>query len=99
MEKYKIILILIFILFVGKLKSQTFDDVLKTIEVNNKEIQASEKLIESKSYEYKNMVLPDGPDFSYGYFADNSSTPGPKETFEISQSFQMPCFYRNQSAL
>jgi len=98
--KSKIALVVLFmIVFSNYLKSQSFDEVLKTIELNNKEIQAKQHLLESKTYEYRSMVLPDGPDFSYGYFADNSSTPGPKETFEISQSFQMPCFYKNQSAL
>jgi len=99
MMKNRILLILFLTLVVSELKSQTFDEVLKTIEANNIEIQANQKLLESKTFEYRNMVLPDGPEFSYGYFPDNSSTPGPKETFEISQSFQMPCFYRNQSSL
>ncbi|HAN17618.1 MAG: hypothetical protein A2X13_15350 [Bacteroidetes bacterium GWC2_33_15] len=100
MEKYKISLVLFFLLFMaGEIKSQSVDEILKSIEANNNEILASKKLLESKTYEYKNRILPDGPEFSYGYFPDNSSTTGPKETFEISQSFQMPCFYRNQSAL
>jgi outer membrane protein TolC len=56
-------------------------------------------MVESKTYEYRSAVLPKGPSFSYGYFPDNSTNPGPKETFEISQTLQMPCFYRNQSLL
>ncbi|OFX84259.1 MAG: hypothetical protein A2W99_00610 [Bacteroidetes bacterium GWF2_33_16] len=98
--KNKITLVLIMIIvFISELKSQSFDEILKTIESNNQDIQAAQKLLESKIYEYKNMILPEGPEFSYGYFPDNSSNIGSKETFEISQSFQMPCFYRNQSSL
>jgi len=93
-------MILFFLLISSaEMKSQTIDEVLKTIESNNQEILAAQKLVESKTYEYRSMVLPEGPAFSYGYFPDNSTNPGPKETFEISQSFQMPCFYRNQSSL
>ena len=97
-NKTSLLLILI-LAFGSNVKSQSFDDILKTIEANNKELQAGQKLTDSKTYEYKNLILPDGPEFSYGYFPDNSTTTGPKETFEISQSFQMPCFYKNQSAL
>lgn len=93
-------MILFFLLiFSADLKSQTIDDVLKIIESNNQKILAAQKLVESKTYEYRSMVLPEGPSFSYGYFPDNSTNPGPKETFEISQTLQMPCFYRNQSSL
>ncbi|MFC2104605.1 TolC family protein [Bacteroidota bacterium] len=97
--KNRISLILV-ILFAFSLNSfsQSFDKILKAIEQNNKDLQAGSKYVESKSYEYKLNNLPEGPEISYGYFPDNSSTPGTKEIFEVSQSFQMPCFYRNQSA-
>ena len=91
-------LIFIFLVFSTVLKAQSIDDVLKTIEGNNKEIQAGSKYVESKTYEYKQANLPDGPELSYGYFPNNSTVSGTKEVFEVSQSFQMPCFYRNQSA-
>jgi len=78
--------------------AQSFNELLNTIEENNTEIQASKKYVESKTYEYKSENLPGGPEFSYGYFPDNSTVSGTKEVLEVSQSFQMPCFYRNQSA-
>ncbi|MBU8893068.1 MAG: TolC family protein [Bacteroidales bacterium] len=78
--------------------SQSFNEILETIEQNNKELQAGNKFLESKIYEHKQNNLPGGPSLSYGYFPDNSSVSGTKEVFEVSQSFQMPCFYRNQSA-
>jgi outer membrane protein, heavy metal efflux system len=100
MMKNKITLILALILvFTNSIQSQTINEILKIIETNNMDIQAAQKMLESKKYEYKNMVMPEGPEFSYGYFPETSSNPGPKETFEISQSFQMPVFYQNQSAL
>lgn len=90
--------IIIFLSFTLVSKAQSYSDILKTIEENNTEIQASKKYVESKVYEYKTENLPSGPSFSYGYFPDNSTVSGTKEVVEVSQSFQMPCFYRNQSA-
>ncbi len=78
--------------------SQSFDEILNTIEENNKDIQAGKKYIESKSYEYKKDNLPEGPKLTYGYFPDNSSVPGTREVFEVSQSFQMPYYYINHKA-
>ena len=78
--------------------SQSFFDALNTIEKNNLELQAEKKYVESKSLEYKAANLPEGPEISYGYFPNNSTVPGTKEVFEISQSFQMPGYYTNFSA-
>src|SRR6056297_2210981 len=98
MMKNKIIFLLAFLWMISlNIFAQPVQDILKTIEKNNLEIQAGQKFLDSKKQEYKHNVLPGGPEFSYGYFPDNSNNPGPKETFQISQSFQMPFFYRNQS--
>lgn len=90
--------VLIFLAFAMNANSQTYDDVLKTIEENNKEIQAGRRLVESKYFDYRKDNLPEGPEISYGYFPDNSTTSGTKQVFEVSQSFQMPCYYRNHKA-
>jgi len=96
--KNKIIFLLALLWMISvNTSAQSIQDILKTIEKNNLEIQAGQKFLNSKEQEYKHNVLPEGPEFSYGYFPDNSNNPGPKETFQISQSFQMPFFYRNQS--
>ncbi|HKL08791.1 MAG TPA: TolC family protein [Bacteroidales bacterium] len=98
MMKNKIIFLLALLWMISvNTSAQSIQDILKTIEKNNLEIQAGQKFLNSKEQEYKHNVLPEGPEFSYGYFPDNSNNPGPKETFQISQSFQMPFFYRNQS--
>lgn len=98
MKSGKLIIFSLLLILSANGYSQTFDEVLKSIEQNNKDLQAGAKYVESKTYEHKQDNLPGGPELSYGYFPDNSSTPGTKEVFEVSQSFQMPCFYRNQSA-
>ena len=97
--KNKVIVLFSVLLFIsGNVFSQSFDEILNTIEQNNKDLQAGSKYLESKTYEYKLDNLPDGPELSYGYYPGNSATPGTKEVLEVSQSFQMPCFYRNRSA-
>ncbi len=96
--KNKNIILLILLLFSEGVYAQTFDSILKTIDENNKDIQAGRKYVESKSYEYRQHNLPEGPELSYGYFPNNDNVPGTKEVFEVSQSFQMPCFYRNHKA-
>jgi outer membrane protein TolC len=98
MKNRKLIFLYIFFIFSTNVFSQTFNDVLKAIEENNTDLQAGEKLVESKRFEYKQDNLPEGPELSYGYFPNNSTVPGPKEVFEVTQSLQMPCYYRNQSA-
>ena len=95
--KIVIIFFLLFI-FISNVFSQSFNGILKTIEENNKDIQAAKKYVESKSYEYRQHNLPEGPELKYGYFPKNNTVPGTKEVFEVSQSFQMPCFYRNHAA-
>ena len=95
--KNKSVLILIFLTLSLSGFSQSFDEILKMIEDNNPEIQASEKNLKSKVYEYKSENLPSGPSFSYGYFPDNSTVSGIKTTVGISQAFQMPWYYTNQA--
>ena len=98
MKINKLIIFSLLLMLTGNVFSQSFEGILKTIDENNKYIQAGKKYVESKSYEYRKDNLPDGPELSYGYFPDNSSVAGTKQVFEVSQSFQMPCYYRNQSA-
>lgn len=97
--KNKLMILTALFLFVSSdMMAQSLDEVLKTIKGNNLELQVGKKYVESKNLEHKQNNLPEGPDLSYGYFPNNSSVMGSKEVFEVSQSFQMPCFYRNQVA-
>lgn len=93
-----ILILALLLVFTLNAFSQSFNETLKTIEQNNKDLQAGKKYVESKSFEHKLDNVPDGPELTYGYFPNNSTVPGKKEIFEVSQSFQMPCYYRNQVA-
>ncbi|MEE4196777.1 MAG: TolC family protein [Bacteroidales bacterium] len=98
MMKHKLILMFLFLWIIGLNSSaQSIQSILNTIEKNNLEIQAGQKLLESKEQEYRHTVMPEGPEFSYGYFPESHENPGLKETFAISQSFEFPVTYRNQS--
>jgi outer membrane protein TolC len=92
----KLLLILTIVSF--NVSAQNYQELLKTIEKNNTDLQAGRKYVESKSFEHRLDNVPDGPELTYGYFPNNSTVPGTKEIFEVSQSFQMPCYYRNQVA-
>jgi len=98
MKTKSVIIFSLLFVFIGNVFSQSFDGILKTIEENNMDIQAGKKYVESKSNEYRQHNLPEGPELKYGYFPKNNTVPGTKEVFEVSQSFQMPCFYRNHTA-
>ena len=98
MKIRNIVLIILLFFIADNTYSQSFSDILKSIEENNKDLQAGEKYVESKSYEYKQHNLPEGPELKYGYFPNTDDTPGTKEVFEVSQSFQIPCYYRNHKA-
>lgn len=91
-------MLFVLLIFSSNVFSQSFNEILKTIEQNNKDLQAGKKYVESKAFEHKLDNVPDGPELTYGYFPNNSTVPGTKEIFEVSQSFQMPCYYRNQVA-
>jgi len=92
------LIVAVLMIFSSEVFSQSYSEMLKTIEQNNKDLQAGKKYVESKAYEYKLENLPEGPEVTYGYFPDNSTTPGAKEIFEVSQSFQIPWYYSNRSA-
>lgn len=98
MKSNRVIIFSLLLMFTSNVFSQSFDGILKTINENNKDIQAGKKYVESKSFEYRQHNLPEGPELSYGYFPKNDKVPGTKEVFEVSQSFQMPCYYKNHKA-
>jgi outer membrane protein TolC len=98
MKTKRVIIFSLLFVFTSNVFSQTFDGILKTIEKNNMDLQAGNKYVESKSNELRQHNLPEGPELMYGYFPKNNTVPGTKEVFEISQSFQMPCFYKNHTA-
>ena len=83
----------------GGLSAQTsIEDVLRSVEANNKDLQANSQLVQSQKLEAKlDNNLPD-PSVSYSHFWGNKEGMGFTGEFVASQSFDFPSVYvRKQS--
>ncbi len=78
----------------GISQNKNFDNILKNVEQNNKELKAHRTYIESKSLLNKSDNNIPNPEMSVYYlpFGSNNSTTSYRE-FEISQSFEFPTVY------
>lgn len=97
MNKALLIILIIIGLFASA-HAQTLDEVLEQIEKNNLELKAQQQKLESEILGLKTEMNLDNPSVSYGYFPENSSVPGTKQTFEVSQSFEFPTVYGKRKA-
>lgn len=77
----------------------SIDDVLRQIEVNNKELQANVQLISSQKLENKtDNNLPD-PSLSYSYLWDSKNSDETVGELVISQSFDFPTLYATRGKM
>ena len=78
----------------GGLSAQTsIEDVLRSVEANNKDLQANSQLVQSQKLEAKlDNNLPD-PSVSYSHFWGNKEGMGFTGEFVASQSFDFPTLY------
>ena len=78
----------------GGLSAQTsIEDVLRSVEANNKDLQANSQLLQSQKLEAKlDNNLPD-PSVSYSHFWGNKEGMGFTGEFVASQSFDFPSVY------
>lgn len=80
-------------------QSSSIDDVLRQIEVNNKELQANTQLISSQKLENKtDNNLPD-PTLSYAYLWDSKNSDETVGELVISQSFDFPTLYATRGKM
>lgn len=73
--------------------AQTYNEVLKGIAKNNKEIKNFEEYIKSNNLGYKTNNLPLNPTIEYSFLSANESTIGNKQSFAITQQFDFPTLY------
>lgn len=78
---------------------QSFDDFLETVSQHNPEISAYRDLLEAKKTEARTGNAPPDPFISGGYQPANSSVPGEKITWSVSQSFAFPTKYLLQNKI
>lgn len=78
---------------IGLAQTSQTQQVLRTIEQNNKELKAYQSLMESQRLDYKSSNnLPD-PQVSAFYLPFGEHTTGDYSEFQVSQSFEFPTVY------
>ena len=95
----KLIITIAFCLPIG-MQAQSIDQVLQSIEQNNKELQSQTQLLKAQKMENRTANnLPD-PTVSYSSFYKNGAGPGHGTEFVASQGFDFPTQYitRNRQA-
>lgn len=89
MMKYIVLLLLL----TNICNAQTYNEVLKSIAKNNKEIKNFEEYIKSNNLGYQTNNLPLNPTVEYSFLSANENTIGNKQTFSITQQFDFPTIY------
>lgn len=74
-------------------KAQVLQDILREVDLNNPEIAAYRKLLESRRYEARTGNIPPDPFVSAGILPGASGTEGSKKLWSITQSFSFPTKY------
>ncbi|EJX03079.1 outer membrane efflux protein, partial [gut metagenome] len=84
----------------GAVMGQTsIDDVLRSVEANNKDLQANVQLVQSQKLEARtDNNLPD-PSVAYSHFWGNKEGMGFMGEFVASQGFDFPTLYAKRSKL
>ena len=78
---------------IGLAQTNQTEQVIRTIEQNNKELKAFQSLMESQRLDYKSSNnLPD-PQVSAFYLPFGEHTTGDYSEFQVSQSFEFPTVY------
>lgn len=79
--------------------SQKFDNIVKLILSNNKEIQTYEQYLESISLESKFNILPSNPEINYGVMSGSGMVGAYKQELIAVQPFEFPTIYSLKSEL
>lgn len=99
MKKITFTIIIILAATVSRAQTTGLQQVLNSIEANNKELQAGKQLIESQKLEAKtDNNLPD-PTFSYAHLWGKHNSNETISEMVISQSFDFPTLYASRNKL
>ena len=93
MNKY----ILLIIISLSSAYSQNYENVIKQILSNNKEIEVFGEYLNSNTLESKFNNLPSNPDFEYSFLKGSGIMNANKQEFVISQPFEFPTIYSIKS--
>ncbi|MCU4156124.1 TolC family protein [Carboxylicivirga sp. A043] len=95
----KLVYIFLLLTVSSALFSQSFDDLMQSIEQNNPRLQTLQKWLEAEEVYSKTGVYPNNPTVSYNYLFGNPDNIGDQKEFEIIQSFQLPGYYTSKADL
>lgn len=85
--------ILVFVLFAAAAMSQTVDDVLKTIEENNRDIKAARALYEAQSMEVRSQNMLGNTSVGYERMLGTRSLPEQSGKLTVTQELDFPSIY------
>ncbi len=93
----------VFLLSISSLQmfSQTssIQDILHTIENNNKELQSYQNFLASKHKANKSKLSLSDPEFSVYYLPWGNTQEGAYNEFQLTQQFEFPTVYTHQNKL
>lgn len=90
---------LVSLIIVQGLHAQSLEDLIRQVDLNNPEITAYRKLLESRRYEARTGNTPADPFVSAGIMPGVSGTDGSKKLWSVTQSFSFPTRYLLQGRI
>lgn len=94
MNKYLIIVVILFALPLGLSAQKSVDDILIQIEKNNTTLSALRKNTDANKIGNKTGIFLQNPEIEFNYLLGNPSSIGNRTDFSIKQSFDFPTAYR-----
>jgi outer membrane protein, heavy metal efflux system len=98
MKKTFVITFLIFTVL-SKVQSQTINNILSTVEANNKSIQSNKKYWEARRAEFKTGITPYDPQVEYDYLFGSPVGAGNQRDFSVTQRLDFPTTYKRKREL
>lgn len=89
----KIINLLLLITFAANTMSQTIDEVLNTIELNNNDIKAAKALYEAQTMEVKSQNMLGNTSVAYEKMLGTIKTPDQSDKITVTQELDFPSIY------
>ncbi|MHC1733142.1 MAG: TolC family protein [Bacteroidales bacterium] len=79
--------------------SQYPETLLSSVEMNNPEIKASRKWLESELARSKTGIYPENPEIAYNYLWGSPGSYGNQQEFEVTQRLRFPGYYTSISSM
>jgi len=98
--KNKFIISILFVVITSSVLSQSaVNDVLSSVETNNKSIQSNKKYWEARRTEFKTGLTPSDPQVEYDYLFGTPVSAGNQKDFSVTQRLDFPSTYKRKRQL